>query len=472
MSLESHDPAGHLLDASPAAVLATDLNGTVLAHNERARRWLVSAGGAGQLRGRNLVDWLTPASRLLYETQVMPRLLETGRVRELILDIRSVDGERRALMLNADVRDDRDGRPTVYIVAFDASARVVFEQELVQARRAAETSHRQLSLLQEATSRLAVAQGVDDLAEVLIDAASSLLQASWVAVQLSGTAERSVDDVRLWGEVPADLNDVAEMATEMSVCRDLREIDERMPADALALRRAGVESLVVVPVVDPVSGAGAGAIRCWFRRPRSLEDDELDTLHALAVQAERVIEHLRLQERLRHLAHHDPLTGLANRRRFEEGLDRMLSRAAHAGRDCTVLFIDLDGFKSVNDELGHAAGDRLLKAVSDRLRALCREDDLIGRLGGDEFVVAASGLSGTQAEALAERMREGVRESVAETGGAVTVSASVGAVWWLGASDAMRPSSGDMIALADEVMYQAKRQGKDRVGAREWRVES
>src|SRR5690606_2685416 len=113
-------------------------------------------------------------------------------------------------------------------------------------------------------------------------------------------------------------------------------------------------------------------------------------------------------ERLRHSAHHDPLTGLANRVLFEARFTRMLARSARDDRPWAVLFIDLDGFKAINDEKGHAVGDAVLREVADRLQQVCREQDIVARLGGDEFLIASAGVPLAEAGALAERVRAAV----------------------------------------------------------------
>ena len=95
------------------------------------------------------------------------------------------------------------------------------------------------------------------------------------------------------------------------------------------------------------------------------------------------------RERLRHLAYHDGLTGLPNRLLLEERLDARIAQAARDGAAFPVLFVDLDGFKPLNDRYGHAVGDRVLQVIAERLRAMVRWDDAVARLGGDEFLVAA-----------------------------------------------------------------------------------
>ena len=100
-----------------------------------------------------------------------------------------------------------------------------------------------------------------------------------------------------------------------------------------------------------------------------------------------------MEEALKHVAHHDPLTGLANRALFYEQLALGLTRARRSQKILAVLYLDLDGFKYVNDTLGHAAGDKLLTSVAGRLKSCVRESDVVSRMGGDEFVVLLSDIS-------------------------------------------------------------------------------
>ncbi|WP_102126976.1 diguanylate cyclase domain-containing protein [Deinococcus planocerae] len=161
---------------------------------------------------------------------------------------------------------------------------------------------------------------------------------------------------------------------------------------------------------------------------------------------------------LAHAAHHDPLTGLPNRALFDLRLEEAAVGARREGRALALLFIDLDGFKAVNDALGHAAGDTLLVHVSGRLRAALREGDTVARLGGDEFAVILPDVTGPDEALLtARRAREAIETPLVLGEQVARVSASTGVSFSLG--------GGDLVALyreADEAMYHAKRGGKAR----------
>jgi diguanylate cyclase (GGDEF)-like protein/PAS domain S-box-containing protein len=168
----------------------------------------------------------------------------------------------------------------------------------------------------------------------------------------------------------------------------------------------------------------------------------------------------RAQEQLSYLAHHDVLTGLPNRALLDERLDLELQRARRLGHGVALMFIDLDGFKTINDSLGHAAGDRLLQEVARRLRASIRDADTAARLGGDEFVVVMTDLAQPEdAGVLAGKLLQLLSETVDVGGRAVTVSASIGvAVYPQDGGD-----RGALMMAADSAMYAAKASGRNHV---------
>lgn len=166
-----------------------------------------------------------------------------------------------------------------------------------------------------------------------------------------------------------------------------------------------------------------------------------------------------LEEQLSYQAFHDPLTGLANRRRFMAGVAAALATE----RGTAALFLDLDDFKHVNDDMGHDAGDALLSAIGHRLLAAVRPGDLACRLGGDEFAVLLPGTDRLEdAEAVAERLLTSIAEPLEIEGVAVRVSASVG-VSICNAGESM--SVDDLLRRSDVAMYHAKARGKHRAAS-------
>ena len=144
--------------------------------------------------------------------------------------------------------------------------------------------------------------------------------------------------------------------------------------------------------------------------------------------ARDVTERKGLEAELAALAEEDPLTGLANRRRFDRELDDRCAYAARYGFGGSLLLLDLDGFKPVNDALGHAAGDAVLMAVADVLRERLRKSDVLARLGGDEFAVVLTHASASEAQAIVAELAWAIGERARSVvGGAVDVQVSIGA---------------------------------------------
>jgi diguanylate cyclase (GGDEF)-like protein/PAS domain S-box-containing protein len=187
-----------------------------------------------------------------------------------------------------------------------------------------------------------------------------------------------------------------------------------------------------------------------------LRDDNGGVLGVIGVAAD-VTERERAQERLRHQALHDPLTDLPNRTLFMNRLEHALSLATRRLRPVAVLFVDLDDFKVVNDSLGHEAGDALLVAMAERLRARLRPEDTVARFGGDEFAILLENITvPSDATRAAGRIIEGLREPSVVEGREISISPSIGIV--SAASSHDQPK--DLLRKADIAMYEAKAKGK------------
>ncbi len=167
----------------------------------------------------------------------------------------------------------------------------------------------------------------------------------------------------------------------------------------------------------------------------------------------------RLEKLLRSHADRDSLTGLLGRRRFEEELTAELARAERYGHSGALLAMDVDQFKSINDSLGHRAGDDLLRAVADRLRGRLRESDVLGRLGGDEFSALLPEASLPEARAVAEGLLRALHaEHFTLAGQSLPVTASIG----ITAFGQRNVSAEALLMEADMAMYEAKETGRDR----------
>jgi diguanylate cyclase (GGDEF)-like protein/PAS domain S-box-containing protein len=180
-------------------------------------------------------------------------------------------------------------------------------------------------------------------------------------------------------------------------------------------------------------------------------------VRGVVLNARDVTERIKLEEQLTHQAFHDSLTGLPNRSLFRDRLDQALARAKRSGEFIAVLLIDLDGFKQVNDSLGHDAGDQLLSEVARRFKHVVRESDTVARFGGDEFALLLECVTEREVVAFAQRLLDGVAETVAIAGREISLGASIGIV--------LDPGSGnseELVRDADVAMYAAKDAGRGR----------
>jgi diguanylate cyclase (GGDEF)-like protein len=232
------------------------------------------------------------------------------------------------------------------------------------------------------------------------------------------------------------------------------------PGEAESLVSAlGLGSGMVIPLVGE-SGV-SGVLVCGDSGPRAWTERRLEVASQLGLEGGLVLEAAKLREldrarerELDHRANHDALTGLANRPAFYEELERVLAIAARRRQRVAVMLIDLNGFKEINDSLGHLEGDRMLAAFGARMRAVLGPGEIAARLGGDEFAVAiCANPSGAGALALARRMLDRLTQRVEVGDMSLTVDASIGV--------ALFPDHGDrlveVLGHADTAMYVAKR---------------
>lgn len=177
-----------------------------------------------------------------------------------------------------------------------------------------------------------------------------------------------------------------------------------------------------------------------------------------------ITQRKRMEEELRHRAYHDPLTDLPNRLLLMDRLSRALDRAQRSGKGVSVLFLDLDNFKHVNDTSGHELGDRVLVEVAHRLRVTLRDSDILGRIGGDEFVAVLDEGDRSAALQVVDRLRSAVAAPITVAGGEVEISATVGmsvvAPSKPGASGNPEEQAAELIRRADRDMYRVKRLGQ------------
>ena len=238
---------------------------------------------------------------------------------------------------------------------------------------------------------------------------------------------------------------------EMLWCDDTED-DPRV--DANATRRVGARSMVVAPLVH--DDAAVGVLKVLSSQPRAFGDGDAELLALMTELISAAIYNaMRMStEDLFHRATHDPLTGVANRSLFFDRLKRALAEAKREEAEFSVLVADLDDFKEINDSRGHAAGDAVLRAVAERMRACVRQVDTVARLGGDEFAVLLRTQGDADgARAVVDRMRSDIAEPVAFDGDRIAVGVSFGTATY--PKDAREPA--ELVQTADERMYEDKR---------------
>lgn len=447
-------------------LLSMDERGVIVEANATFLVW--SRYPAEALADREFSELLDVGSRLFWDTRCLPVLQLEGSVREVALTLVCHDGSTLPVLLNGSIQDVAGGGQRTRVALFDATQRIDYERELLDARRVAERSAARVEVLQQASATFDAASSQAAIADALAQAARSATDASSTAVLLTepGRQQRHIvsSGTHPFGEAAArdDRGPEADaMRTgEIVALGGLETLERAYPARADGWHAARVESVVAVPLLD--GGGGLGVLLCGFGRRREFDDDDLELLRTLARQAVQALQRLDLQDQLRTQATHDRLTGLANRALLHERLEQALAAAQRHGRPLALVFLDLDEFKPINDRLGHAAGDAVLVEVAARLQKVSRTADTVGRFGGDEFVVLCEDTDTTTIRPLAERIRDAVAEPLTGPAEGCSVSASIGVAVHVPSNDAA-PDPDTVLRTADAAMYTAKHAGKDRV---------
>lgn len=229
---------------------------------------------------------------------------------------------------------------------------------------------------------------------------------------------------------------------------DDTDVDPRV--DAADCRRMGSRSMIGLPLMH--RGLAVGVLKVMSRHPSHFNDSDMGLLSEMAGFIADALANASDHGEENRRATHDRLTGLPNRELLTERLQRAVRRSRRGGEGVGVFFIDLDGFKAVNDSYGHPVGDEVLRRVAQELRSVLRDEDTLARLGGDEFVLLCEGAG----EAVGSAVRDRIADALARVAGCdprfAGLGASVGSAW----SDGQR-SAMELLAAADASMYRAKR---------------
>lgn len=451
------DPYRELYDGSPCGLLTVDTEGFVTGVNRTLLDW--NGRSESEVVGAPFVELLPAADQLFYETRFAPILHLRGELREVSLTMSTAIGSL-PILLNA-----RMAGTEIRMAIFDATERQGYERTLLAAQRAAEISELRVRVLHDAASGFADAGDESQLADRLVESTRQAMAATACAVVLvdgSGATTLVAGEHPLTALAadPAMREDVLALRTAGIVAvGGLDEARERYPAFVEGLTEARIEAFSVVPI-EGRDGI-LGALLCFFGRPRTLSAEDIDLQVTLARGAAQVLTRIRLQEELRALALYDQLTGVANRRLLREHLIQGMASSARRHHPIAMLVIDLDGFKAINDELGHQRGDTVLRWVAGQLSGAVRTDDIVGRFGGDEFIVICHEADERVAHAVAERVRAAIESYPDGLPDGTRLTASVGIAICAPERAGERPE--DFFAVADAELYRSKREGKDRI---------
>jgi two-component system cell cycle response regulator len=279
---------------------------------------------------------------------------------------------------------------------------------------------------------------------------ADVLRASGWTVQVTDDADQAIAACR------ATEADVLLIGRELS--GGVTDLLERVKRDAELFRTAVVLLGADLDAAEVLEWLQRGADDVLLTPP-----DPADVVGRAfaAARTKALVKELTAQnDRLEELVFFDDLTGLRNRRALLHELDMLLAGARRHGHDLSVLMLDIDRFKAINDRFGHRAGDDVLREVSRRLLARLRSADVAGRLGGDELLIALADTGADGAAVLAESIRAAVADGPIETSaGPIDVTISVGSAAWVD------EDLGGLLERADGALYAAKAAGRDRSAA-------
>ncbi|MDR5763288.1 EAL domain-containing protein [Caballeronia sp. LZ035] len=377
---------------------------------------------------------------------------KTSRVREQEWQQRRADGETR--WLHRQVVPVEEG---VVAIVRDVSAR-----KRNEARR--QEQSRILEMIAKSVPLEEVLVRVVDVLEAQIQRAHGAVllrdeTSNWLRVGAAPSLSERYREVVGQSCIDADaLLSGKAIYTRQSVCVIDAARDERLSHDLMRSGLGGVRSCWSYPVLSH-DGSALGAITLYLQDGHYPSEAEAQAIALATRIAGIAIQRSQAEERIRHMANHDALTGLPNRTLLSDRLKQMLLQAERYGRGVSVVFIDLDNFKLINDSLGHRAGDDLLRTVAARMVQSVRSTDTVVRLGGDEFVIVLleDNQSGAGVTAMVERLRHEILQPAELQGQSYQVSCSMGV--------ASYPNDGrdadTLLMNADAAMYHAKEMGRN-----------
>ncbi len=413
------------LDALEQGVALSDIDGNVLLLNRTGERLLgmVAEELTALFRSGRWVTYDEEGEVMPVERRPMWRTMTTGEtVRGAVVGWMRPDGKLRTFRISTEALVGPDGVARVISAFFDVTDQRRAERRQQIAEAALESERVRFAALLDRSSDIICT----------LDAAGALTYVSPAAQRLLGYAVGS---------------NASPSFTDLAHPGDLAALQAAFTA--LVQEPGSVRSVEVRLLRE-----SGGWCHTEIVATNRLEDPDV---HGIVANVRDITDRAEAAALLAWQAFHDPLTALPNRLLLLDRLQQAIDRNRPNRDLVTLLFIDLDGFKEVNDTMGHEAGDLLLIEVARRLQAVVRPQDTVARLGGDEFVVVASALgSVAEAEALAERLNRTLARPLALGPGWVQMSASIGIAFDVD----HRPDT--MLRDADRALYRAKAGGKGR----------
>ena len=440
--MNSYQPTG-FIDLLLDAVCAVDVDGRFVFVSAACER--IFGYTPQELVGRPMIDLVAPADR----------------ERTLAAAQRIMAGDPQLHFENRYVRKDGELVTIMWTARWSEKdqLRIAVARD-VTARRHAESVQVALYAISEATH---AAQGLPDLCERIHRIIDSLLPARNFSVGLQDADGDLTFPYRL-EEDGADGAQDAQFApaTGLIYAELLRtgqpllltpHTAAAVPAGVQALMAGDTLCWLAVPLSTQSGVTGAVFLKSMLAHACYTERDK-ELLRFISTQIASAVERIRLYERLNHASQYDQLTDLPNRRLFYDRLENALARIRRSRGCMSLLYLDLDGFKEVNDTFGHAAGDALLQEFARRLKHCVRDSDTVARIGGDEFVVLLeSAGTAANAAAVAGKINEALSQPVQVGAQQLQVLPSIGI--------ALYPEHGNsgeaLLKHADEAMYRAKR---------------
>jgi diguanylate cyclase (GGDEF)-like protein len=435
-------------DALPSGLIEVDASNRIVDVNELVLTW--TGVDAESLVGK------------LFEEVAQPPKRVGGVVVEYLPSVAEIfhrNGALQPVLVAAGIPGPNGNR---FVTLFNATEQRAFRERLQAEHALTQRAQTRLELVIGASIAFAEATTELALAEVLAATTASAYVAEESVVFL-------LDDQMVFRQVAGSnpfvgVGDAASLALRAAGLHSVLKISgvdaarALSPAVGKAFDATGVQSMIIAPI--RLRDEPLGILAAFFYHPRTFDEQASPLADALAGQAARAVSALRLQQRLAHAAMHDAITGLPNRRLLEQQIEGVRTTGDSA---LGLLFVDLDGFKNVNDQLGHHVGDELLREVAARLQSTVREQDVVARYGGDEFVILCEVTDERAAVELAERVMHSVRAPYETLPAGFAITASIGLS--VTPSDSAATDAELLIRWADQAMYRAKSAGGDRVAS-------